>query len=514
MSSKINKDPDLDSLDNNLILFVSKKNKIHEEIKECVIDRFLNLISKQHKEIIQLKRKLELTIKNSLKIIKRSLQKKKLFPVKQIKLSYNKDTNKSNFEQNSENYENYNDNNTIINIPSLIKEKINKNNNKIIIKYFDNLKKNNLKKFINPRISLNNNKMNLNNKNNIYIKYNESLNGNMTYRNKTRNSYLYKDVTFFSDRQYDTIFSDRNTHKIEPINSYTIRRNYNINSLEQKENPKNLILLKEYNNNHIQSKKFIIDENCENEKSKMVNIHNSKGSNKIRLLNKKTNNVNNINNIKRNTAKNLNSFKKLNLSYFVMRNNQSLSNNINDYLSIDNKNKYKDGEKQKNNCLDKNKLLSYTNKNKYVSQKNININKSLKTTKKCGINKLNNLIIRMSEAKKNIYLEMQNFQHKTEKRKKKLNINDINKINIPNIIPMTDKYININKSSNGYKNNEKGKNIKNIKYYFENKKNYSNNINEINYNIEKVNNSFRTIYNPTFTSFLNRKIIEKNDGNN
>ena len=50
-----------------------------------------------------------------------------------------------------------------------------------------------------------------------------------------------------------------------------------------------------------------------------------------------------------------------------------------------------------------------------------------------------------------------------------------------------------------------------MKYHFENKKvENAINIQEINYGEDKYDNSFQTIYNPTFTSFLNRKDKDEN----
>ena len=80
--------------DKDCLSFISKRNKIHEEIKDYVIDRYIKKIYEQNKEILQLKKKLEETIKNSLLIIKKSFLKKKFFPINQINLSYLNNNNK------------------------------------------------------------------------------------------------------------------------------------------------------------------------------------------------------------------------------------------------------------------------------------------------------------------------------------------------------------------------------------------------------------------------------------
>ena len=56
----------------------SKKKKIHEEIKDVIIDKYLSKILSQQKEIEQLKKKLNESIKSSLIILKNSLNKNNL----------------------------------------------------------------------------------------------------------------------------------------------------------------------------------------------------------------------------------------------------------------------------------------------------------------------------------------------------------------------------------------------------------------------------------------------------
>ena len=87
--------------DKDNLSFISKRNKIHEEIKDYVIDRFINKIYEQNKEILQLKKKLEETIKKSLLIIKKYFLKRIFFPVNQINLSYLKNNKK---KENKDNY--------------------------------------------------------------------------------------------------------------------------------------------------------------------------------------------------------------------------------------------------------------------------------------------------------------------------------------------------------------------------------------------------------------------------
>ena len=448
-------DIDIISLsEKDFLSFISKKNQIHEEIKDYVINRFIKKIYEQNKEIEELKRKLEEIIKSSLLIIKRNLLKKKYFPVNQIRLSYNKSTRKN--KTNNINY--------IINSIKDNNQKSHKNN----AKSFASFNKINLKKYLKPKTSINNK---------LY-KYNQSLDFSGSYRNNSRNIFN-KDSTSFSERQYNTFFYENN-NKIEPINSHSLKRNIKMNSLDKKEGLKKTILNEnKINKIYLQNSFF-----CENQ-------------NKIILLNQKLNNKV----IKKNKTRNLNCLKKLDLSNIIINKNPNLSNNILDYCMTERPTKNRETIKEIIGLKKNNFTCPHNGNNININYVN-NINQnSVPKKKKIGKNKLNKIILKMKEINKNLNpKDFQNIIQKSTKARKKINISDINKNNTLNYISMTDRLLD-NKNNNVMIREENVKVENNINSSLKNEK--LNNINE--YKNNKDENSFQTIYNPTFTSFLNRK---------
>lgn len=487
---------------------VSKKKKIHEEIKEYVIDRFINIIYKQNKEILQLKKKLDQITKNSLLILKKSLQWKNILCENQIKLSYVSDL------KHTKNFTNNENSNSIIrNNSNLEQEKNNEksekdhNNN---VKPFINFNPRKLKKYLNLKISLTqSNKINPLNKNNLFFKYNESLNiqnGNLNLKNKTRN-FFNKDSTFFSEKQYETFFSDKHNHKIDPIVNYNTKKKIRINSLEKKDKYNN------YKDDRIPLKnKFLCENNFENGKPKRINMIDHKKE-KINFLNQKNRRKNN--NMKRNTAGSLSSLKKLHLSNIIVKNNTSANNNHNiaNYWATETNHKYK--EKIRSLLSDKKKISSYFQNQKKRNDKkvsntahnNMTNNNIFANNKISGNKKLNKIILRMKEIRKNIYSsDLRNLPSKDEKMRKKINYIDMNKTNIIKFFPKSEKFLQSHKSFNEYKCEEKYNMKKDTKYNNEKKKRKSSDtINEIKYIEDKNDNIFQTVYNPTFTSFLDRK---------
>ena len=480
--------------------YISKKKKIQEEIKEYVIDRFINIIYKQNKEILQLKEKLEEITKNSILILKKGLQWKNFFCVNQIKLSY------INGLSHINNGNNENSISTIGSNSNLEKEKSNEKSEKGYnnsVKPFINIDPLKLKKFLNLKISSNQkNKINYLNKNNLNIKYNNSLNivnDILKNKHKTRNNF-YKDLTISSEGQFETFFSNKKyNHKIEPIKNYNTEKNISINSLEQKE--KN----NKYTNNRIHSKNIFFNENnIENGKPKRLNEINQKEE-KINLLNQK--NYKKNNNFKRNTTGNFSSLKKINLNNNFTKNNPNINRNITNYCSTEINYKYK--EKIKDFFSDKKKISSYSQNQKNIKNINnnniANDNNNLINNKISGINKLNKIILRMKEIRKNIYSsDLCNLSENAGKVRKKINCNDMNKFNTIKSTSKTEKFLKNYKSFNDHKYNEKDNIKKNYKYYIEKKRRENTEI------INENDNSLMTIYNPTFISFLNRKKTKDN----
>ena len=489
-------DIDLITLSNkNYLSFISKRNKIHEEIKDYVIDRFIKQIYEQNKEILQLKKKLEETIKNSLLIIKRFFLKKKFFPVNQITLSYLNNNNKNeklnNFTFDAGNAQN------------IHVYKTNKKSHTINANCLYTITKINLKKYLKPKPSLNqNNTINSNKSKNLF-QYNESLDEPLTYRNISRNN-ISKDSTIISNKKFDTFFveNNNNNNKIESFNDNIIKKS-NINSLYDKNKQKNLTLHHSKNNTLCNHNSFF------EEKFVKINnfrINNNKEKNKIKAT---FNGFCNNSNSKRYKSKNIKCFKKLNLTNIIFNNNHNQNNKILHYCQTDRT--IKKGEKIKSIYIDyKNIPLSAKN-NKITNENYININNhSLPNYKKAQFNKIS---FKMKEINKLYMPDIQNYSQKTERPSKKLNMNDIHNVNITNYISMTDRFLSNNKFNEYNLKTNKDIKKKNIKTTLQksNKKYYIN-VNEIdnNNNNEK---SFKTLYNPTFTSFLNRT-MNLNNGKN
>lgn len=481
--------------DKNYSSFKSLKNKIHEEIKECVINKFIKKIYEQHKEIIELKYQLENVIKHSLIIIKKCLQKKSLDPVKEISFSYE---NGNNYLYNERNIEKNMSSelrpSVIRNAASLTEEKKTQKN-RINDKSHVDMNLRILKKYLNQ----NNSKITPINKNNILFKYRESLNSlnGMKYKNRTRNN-LYNNSTFFSEKQNETFFIDKDNHRIEPINNSNLRKIINISSFEKKDKSQDII--NKYKNSHVYAQNsFFGENNIENGKDKNLYMNSSKGDNRIRLL--KKSDINKLSNIKRNTAKAIDTFNK----FSMLKNNHNLSNNILNYYSTE-----KSEDKMKSIFSYKKNTFSHSYSKTNESEK-LGNNNTLTNNHMSGIGKLSEIILKMKEMKKSSP-DIQNIPQKKHKVKKKINIYEVSKTNIPNCISVTERFADGKHTfNNGHKKNGKEKRKKNMKYQFENKKIENTiNIQEINYGEDKYDNSFQTIYNPTFTSFLNRKAKDEN----
>ena len=177
--------------DKNYSSFKTLKNKIHEEIKEYVINKFIKKIYEQQKEITELKNQLENVIKNSLIIIKKCLQKKNLYTVKQISFSYVNGNNHLCHERNIVNNMSSELRPSIIRNAASLTEEKKSQKNRINDKSHVDMNLRIIKKYLNPKVSLvQNSKITPINKNNILFKYRESLNSlnGMKYKNKTRNN--------------------------------------------------------------------------------------------------------------------------------------------------------------------------------------------------------------------------------------------------------------------------------------------------------------------------------------
>ena len=306
----INRITDVDILsysDKDYLSFISKKNKIHEEIKDYVIDRFIKKISIQHKEIIELKQKLEKVISNSLIILKKCLLKSNFFSEKEIKLSYYFNNISLKQKKNNENFKADKRNiSKLGQIDNIKKSKVNINS-------LISLKKNSHINF-NPKLFLNHR----NKAKNKLLKYNKPLNNYQTYKSFSRN-YFKKNSTFYSDRQSDTYFIE-NKNKIEPISTYNTQRTINNDSNVIKDGIDKLIL-----NEKIKYKiSSFIENKLEGGQNKNSKTENIIAKNKFKLSS--TN---------RNKTKNINSFKKLNLSNIVINNRHNLNNNILDYFNTE-----------------------------------------------------------------------------------------------------------------------------------------------------------------------------------
>ena len=305
-----NRITDIDILsysEKDYLSFISKKNKIHEEIKDYVIDRFIKKISIQHKEIIELKQKLEKVISNSLIILKKCLLKSNFFSEKEIKLSYYFNNISLKHKKNNENFKADKRNiSKLGQIDNIKKSKVNINS-------LISLKKNSHINF-NPKLFLNHR----NKAKNKLLKYNKPLNNYQTYKSFSRN-YFKKNSTFYSDRQSDTYFIE-NKNKIEPISTYNTQRTINNDSNVIKDGIDKLIL-----NEKIKYKiSSFIENKLEGGQNKYSKTENIIAKNKFKLSS--TN---------RNKTKNINSFKKLNLSNIIRNNRCNLSNNILDYFNTE-----------------------------------------------------------------------------------------------------------------------------------------------------------------------------------
>ena len=439
-----NKSIDLDIMnisDKDYLSYITKKNKIHDEIRDSVINRFIKIIYRQNNEILQLKKKLEDTIKKSLLIIRKNIVKKILSPVNQINLSFIKNTKKINKEQKGESINLYVKN--MLNIEST------KDNS---TKSIANLNRLNIKKKAKKKIPSIDNR--INNNNNL-LNY---INITQAYRNHSRN-YFKKNLTYISDNRL--AIDKKNI--VEPISINSKKKYLNFN-LDNKSEDKGMTI-NESKNKIIPQHSFFFDNNQNSIRCLTIQTH--KNKNKIKMINNK-----------------LKNFRKVNLS---LNNN----NNMYDYCPTERTNKNKEKIKYIFS-LKKNIFNSLnpknTNKNrKCICKNSFTYNKVNKTIK------INKFIMKVKELNKNIIST--NYQKVSQKTENKINMNDMNRINPINYIPKTDR-ISENKTA-------PKKIIYNID---EQRKEKSININEnINSNNLNKDNTLQTVYNPTFTSFLDRK---------
>jgi hypothetical protein len=231
----------------------------------------------------------------------------------------------------------------------------------------------------------------------------------------------------------------------------------------------------------------------------------NKAKNRIKLFSKNIN-VSNKNN--RNKSRNLNSFNKFNLSNIIINNNnnQNMNNHLLDYCKTERT--IKNEERMNDIVLFKKNIFSCSQNNNNININYVNnINQNSLPKNKKNEKQLNKIILKMKDINKNIYpIDLQYMNQKTAKIKKKMIMNDINKNNSINYISITDRFLdNKNNDENKIIKNKNEIEKKNKQKYRKQKKENSININEYNFNNYKNENSFSSIYNPTFTSFLNRK---------
>ena len=476
--------------------YLSKKNKIHEEIKDSVIDRFIKIIYQQNNEIIQLKKKLEETIKQSLVILKKCLLKKKIQP-------FNKTTETSMRQCKQINsklkYEKLKPllNNLLYLDSSRDNNKTSKNTEKSFAS-FNRLK---LKKNLKSHSILNQNtKMNNNNNNNNNNKNNKYENDAMTNRKNSRNS-CNKYLTFDLNRN-NTFFIDKNKNK--STTNYKNKRDFNFNYLYNNTEEKKMLQNESNNKKFLQHNSFYTKNDTNNtiEKIKNISIHNIGRKNKIRKINAPLN---------FNKAKKLNSFKNLNLSHNILK---SDNYDIKSYEYCASERVLKNDEKVEYIFSLKNNNIFNSQKKNYFKDKfyNNSINKkSFTNSNKINRDfKLNKVVLKMKELNKTLNIPNNNHNkiQKSEKTIKKIKISDINNINFAKFAkfkPKTERFLD-NHNNNSYKINKRDKNKKDgASSLDENRKDNSININDNIYNNSKKDSSFQTKYNPTFTSFLNRK---------
>jgi hypothetical protein len=462
--------------------YLSNKNKIHEQIKDLVIDRFLKIIYKQNNEILLLKKKLEDTIKNSLLIIKKNFLKKKLSPANQISLSYYSNYKQNNYKQLKEH----------LGTLRMINLELFKDNHifKKTAKSFSSFNNLNLKKIVNSKKKLSNKRLKIINNNNKIFNYNEFLNGTQTKRYSRNNT--NKEMIFSPDKNVNNTFYADNNIKIDPIN-HNKKRYISLNDLDNNKNEKRKSKSKDNIIYHQNS--FFAEHNYE--KIKNITLHSVRGQNKIRLMNDK------FIYSKRNKTNILNSFKQLNISHNLI-NRDSLINKIYDYSSSDKNYKIKNGNKH---IITLQKDIFNTIKINNIKEKHNTIKKnSFNNNKQHPSIKLNKIILKIKDLNNNIYSTNNRIiGHKAEKTIKKINISGMNRMNTTNYFPMTDRFFNNNR--NILENKSKKKvNIRKKNIYHLGDNNNFVNIKEKNYdNKTNKENSFQTMYNPTFTSFLNRK---------
>lgn len=469
--------------------YISKKNEINEQIKDIVIDRFQRIIYKQYNEILLLKRKLEDTIKNSLLIIKKYFLKKKLSPVNQISLSYISNDKQNTFYYNNNNKQQKDQLNTLgismNNLELYKKNHICKKNAKSFIS-FNSL---NLKKFFNSKKKPSNKKYKISyiNNNNKLSNYSELLNGTRTNRNSRNNNNNSSNKEFIvtdKNMNMNNTFFAENNKIIDPIVQYNKKRYIIMKDLDNKSEDRKS---KSKDNTIYHQNSFFAEKHIN--RIKNLTLHSIKGKNKIRLINGK------LNRIKQNQTNTLNSFKKLNLSNNVINSN-NLINKIYDYSSSSEKT-YKIKSNNKNIITMQKDIINNMKNNNNIKDiyKAINKNSFYKNKKNLSL-KLNKVILKIKDVNNNTYATENRIT--SQKTIKKISISGMNKMNTINYFSMTDRL----KIKNGGNKSVKNDNIiKNINYQID----VNNNFCDDQSKSSNIENSYQTIYNPTFSSFLNRK---------
>ena len=241
-------------------IFDLKMNKIKEEIKDYIIDKYTKKIIEQNKEIINIKNQLDNLTKKYIDMIKLIINKYNIY-IKDNNYTYNNknkdiylsEINKINLEKN-----NGNKNNKIRYYPNnLEKNKIfNTNKNKI------NENKKNIK--YNLNLNLNNNNYNINNYNNNFNYLNElnkkdlkkisNIQGQLKTTNITNNKLKIKKFNSLKNKNsyskiynsYSKIYNSYN-NKINKKDINKINTNEKKNKIKERYSPHNICFNTEEN---------------------------------------------------------------------------------------------------------------------------------------------------------------------------------------------------------------------------------------------------------------------------
>jgi hypothetical protein len=248
-------------------IFNLKMNKIKEEIKDCVIDKYLNKIIEQNKEIIDIKNQLEDLTKKYVNIIKLMINNKNCMKMmdnnnqsfinryiykKKDKTSSVKNLQqKKNLSYNNNNYNNYNDK-----LISIEKNSI------------EHYKKSKQSKFYDNNVNLEKKK-----------------NNRKIYENKENINYNFNINASASNINYLQELNKKDLKKINDIHnilkaSKVPKRNLKIKQL-QLNNFKNSEINKSIDINEKENKSTLYNKNDLNDKKSKTNKHRNKIKQKI-----------------------------------------------------------------------------------------------------------------------------------------------------------------------------------------------------------------------------------------